>query len=220
MNILEINDLKFGYNNTPVLDGVDLKLHKGDFLAISGGNGSGKSTLIKLILGELKKDSGEIKILGENIENFNKYDRIGYVPQNNDSWDIAFPITCKEYVVLNLYDEFSFFNRPTKDCYKKVENIFSMLNINDLLERQFNSLSGGQKQRVMIARALVKSPEILILDEPTVGIDSRNKADFLDLLHHLNDFHKITILIISHEMELLDSFVTKTVHLKEGRIYV
>ena len=218
MRLLEIKNLKFGYEENLILNDINLNLDEGDFVAISGENGSGKSTLIKLILKAIKKDSGDIKILGENIEDFNHYEKIGYVPQVNDSSKISFPVTCEEYVSLGLYKEFNFFNMPTKKTRQKVKNVFSSLAIENLMKKPFKNLSGGQQQRVMIARALVSTPQILILDEPTVGIDAKHKKDFLDLLYNLNKNHKISILIISHEMELIKDYVTKTVYLKEGRL--
>lgn len=218
MKLLEIKNLKFGYEENLILNDINLKLDEGDFLAISGENGSGKSTLIKLVLKAMKKYSGEINILGKPIEEFDDFEKIGYVPQVNDSAKIAFPVTCKEYVSLGLYKEFNFFNMATRKVWTKTENVFESLAIEDLMDRPFNKLSGGQQQRVMIARALVSTPEILILDEPTVGIDARHKEDFLKLLLHLNQDHGISILIISHEMDLIKDFVTKTVVLKEGRL--
>lgn len=218
MRLLDIKNLKFGYDENLILDDINLSLDDGDFIAISGENGSGKSTLIKLILKVIKKDSGEIKLLGKPIEEFTAYEKIGYVPQVNDSSKISFPVTCKEYVSLGLYKEFNIFNMPTRKVNKDVKNVFQSLAIEKLLDKPFRTLSGGQQQRVMIARALVSTPQMLILDEPTVGIDAKHKEDFLKLLGHLNRDHGISILIISHEMELIKNYVTKTVYLKEGRL--
>lgn len=218
MRLLDIKNLKFGYDENLILDDINLSLDEGDFIAISGENGSGKSTLIKLILKVIKKDSGEIKLLGKPIEEFTAYEKIGYVPQVNDSSKISFPVTCKEYVSLGLYKEFNIFNMPTRKVNMDVKNVFRSLAIEKLLDKPFRTLSGGQQQRVMIARALVLTPQMLILDEPTVGIDAKHKEDFLKLLGHLNRDHGISILIISHEMELIKNYVTKTVYLKEGRL--
>lgn len=218
MRLLDIKNLKFGYDENLILDDINLSLDDGDFIAISGENGSGKSTLIKLILKVIKKDSGEIKLLGKPIEEFTAYEKIGYVPQVNDSSKISFPVTCKEYVSLGLYKEFNIFNMPTRKVIMDVKNVFQSLAIEKLLDKPFRTLSGGQQQRVMIARALVSTPQMLILDEPTVGIDAKHKEDFLKLLGHLNRDHGISILIISHEMELIKNYVTKTVYLKEGRL--
>ncbi|MEQ0488689.1 ATP-binding cassette domain-containing protein [Anaerococcus murdochii] len=218
MKQIEIKNLKFGYNENLILKGVNLDLDQGDFAVISGENGSGKSTLIKLILGELKKDHGSIKLFGIDMEDFKNFDKIGYVPQVNEAIKIAFPVSAREYVGLNLYKEFSIINTVTKKSKSKIENTFSTLKIKDLIDRPVNTLSGGQAQRVMIARAMVNNPDILILDEPTVGIDQKSKEDFLDLIVHLNTHHGISILMITHEMEILGDYVDKVFKLKEGVI--
>ena len=218
MKQIEIKNLKFGYNENLILKGVNLDLDQGNFAVISGENGSGKSTLIKLILGELKKDHGSIKLFGIDMEDFKNFDKIGYVPQVNEAIKIAFPVSAREYVGLNLYKEFSIINTITKKSKSKIENTFSTLKIKDLIDRPVNTLSGGQAQRVMIARAMVNNPDILILDEPTVGIDQKSKEDFLDLIVHLNTHHGISILMITHEMEILGDYVDKVFKLKEGLI--
>ena len=218
MKQIEIKNLKFGYNENLILKGVNLDLDQGDFAVISGENGSGKSTLIKLILGELKKDHGSIKLFGIDMEDFKNFDKIGYVPQVNEAIKIAFPVSAREYVGLNLYKEFSILNTITKKSKSKIENTFSTLKIKDLIDRPVNTLSGGQAQRVMIARAMVNNPDILILDEPTVGIDQKSKEDFLDLIVDLNTHHGISILMITHEMEILGDYVDKVFKLKEGVI--
>lgn len=218
MKQIEIKNLKFGYNENLILKGVNLDLDQGDFAVISGENGSGKSTLIKLILGELKKDHGSIKLFGIDMEDFKNFDKIGYVPQVNEAIKIAFPVSAREYVGLNLYKEFSILNTITKKSKSKIENTFSTLKIKALIDRPVNTLSGGQAQRVMIARAMVNNPDILILDEPTVGIDQKSKEDFLDLIVHLNTHHGISILMITHEMEILGDYVDKVFKFKEGLI--
>lgn len=218
MKQIEIKDLKFGYNENLILKNVNLSLDEGDFAVIAGENGSGKSTLIKLILGELKKDGGSIKLFGIDMEDFKNFDKVGYVPQLNEAIKVAFPVSAREYVGLNLYKEFSIFNTITKKSKSKVENTFATLNIENLIDRPFNKLSGGQAQRVMIARAMVNNPDILILDEPTVGIDQKSKEDFLDLLVHLNTHHNISILMITHEMDILGDYVDKVFKLKGGVI--
>lgn len=218
MKLIEIEKLKFGYNENLILKDVNLSLEKGDFAVISGENGSGKSTLIKLILGGLKKDKGSIRLFGIDIEDFKNYDKLGYVPQVNDSIKIAFPVTCREYVSLNLYKDFNIFKKIKKSNKEDVENIFTSLNIKNLIDRPFNKLSGGQAQRVMIARALVANPDLLVLDEPTVGIDQKSKEDFLKLLVHLNTNHGISILMITHEMEILGDYVDNIFRLREGVI--
>lgn len=218
MKDIEVKDLVFAYGKDNILKNISFDLNRGDFLTIQGENGSGKSTLIKLILKDLKKKSGQIKLFGKDIEKFDDYSKIGYVPQVNDANKVAFPVTGKEFVVLNLYKKFNIFNRPTKKCYKKVYDTFEILNIENLLDIPFNQLSGGQAQKVMIARAMVNDPDILLLDEPTVGVDEKSKRDFLKLLAHLNDKHKISILMISHEMDIVREFSKRQIRIKNGRI--
>lgn len=218
MKQIEIKNLRFGYNENLILKDINLSLDEGDFAIISGENGSGKSTLIKLILGELKKDRGSIKVFGIDMEDFKNFEKIGYVPQVNEAIRVAFPVSAREYVGLNLYKEFSIFNTIGKKSKSKVEDTFATLKIKNLIDRPFNKLSGGQAQRVMIARAMVNNPDILILDEPTVGIDQKSKEDFLDLLVHLNTHHNISILMITHEMEILGDYVDKVFKLKDGAI--
>ncbi len=218
MKDIEVKDLVFAYGKDNILKNISFDLNRGDFLTIQGENGSGKSTLIKLILKDLKKKSGQIKLFGKDIEEFDNYSKIGYVPQVNDANKVAFPVTGKEFVVLNLYKKFNIFNRPTKKCYKKVYDIFEILNIENLLNIPFNQLSGGQAQKVMIARAMVNDPDILLLDEPTVGVDEKSKRDFLKLLSHLNNKHKISILMISHEMDIVREFSKRQIRIKNGRI--
>ncbi|WP_276877655.1 metal ABC transporter ATP-binding protein [Anaerococcus hydrogenalis] len=218
MKDIEVKDLVFSYGKDNILKNISFDLNRGDFLTIQGENGSGKSTLIKLILKDLKKKSGQIKLFGKDIEEFDDFSKIGYVPQVNDANKVAFPVTGKEFVVLNLYKKFNIFNRPTKKCYKKVYDTFEILNIENLLNIPFNQLSGGQAQKVMIARAMVNDPDFLILDEPTVGVDENSKRDFLKLLAHLNDEHKISILMISHEMDIVREFSKRQIRIKNGRI--
>ncbi len=218
MKDIEVKDLVFSYGKDNILKNISFDLNRGDFLTIQGENGSGKSTLIKLILKDLKKKSGQIKLFGKDIEEFDDFSKIGYVPQVNDANKVAFPVTGKEFVVLNLYKKFNIFNRPTKKCYKKVYDTFEILNIENLLNIPFNQLSGGQAQKVMIARAMVNDPDLLILDEPTVGVDENSKRDFLKLLAHLNNKHKISILMISHEMDIVREYSKRQIRIKNGRI--
>ena len=218
MTLININNLSFAYDQKEILKNINLKLEAGDFLAISGENGSGKTTLVKILTKELPVKRGFVEIFGEDINDFDNFQKVGYVPQLNESSNIAFPLTWREYVILNLYNNFGKFKRPTRENMKTVEDIFSILNIENLIDKPFNKLSGGQQQRVMIARCLVNNPDVLILDEPTVGIDQANKEDFLDLLLHLNKKHSLSIIIISHEMEFIKNYVNKVVVLKEGMI--
>lgn len=215
MKILEVKNLTYSYPDMEVLEDVSFTVDRGDFLAISGENGSGKSTLIKILVGALKKEGGEVNFFFDK----GKKRPISYLPQVNDKGGIAFPLTCREYVSLNLYPDFSKFNRPGKDIGKRVEKVFEDFNLSNLIDRPLRELSGGQQQKVMIASALVSDPDLLILDEPTVGVDKKSKEEFLKLLGEMNKKQGLTIIIISHEMEVLSPYISRKLYLKEGRIY-
>ncbi len=216
MRVLDIDNLSFAYDRNPILDNINLKIDKGDFITISGSNGSGKSTLINLILGKLKMDKGSIKLFDTSIESFKDFEKIGYVPQVREASSLSFPITSREYVVLNLYKSFNKFNRPSKDNWMMVDSILESLNIKDLRDIPINKLSGGQAQRVMIARALVNDPNFLILDEPTVGIDKKSKEDLIELLVHINQNHKKTIMMVSHEADFNKKLGVENIELRDG----
>lgn len=202
MNSIDIKNLKFSYiADEIILDSIDFEVAEGEFAVIIGGNGSGKSTLIKNILGELKPDKGEIKILGKKMNQNSDYKDLGYVPQISVVEKIAFPITVIELVVLNLYKDFGFFKYPKKEHIRKADEILEYMDLYSYRNVPINELSGGLKQRSMIARAMVHDPKILILDEPTVGVDKESKKQFLEMISKLNKEKKLTILLITHELE-------------------
>ena len=202
MNSIDIKNLKFSYiADEIILDSIDFEVAEGEFAVIIGGNGSGKSTLIKNILGELKPDKGEIKILGKKMNQNSDYKDLGYVPQISVVEKIAFPITVIELVVLNLYKDFGFFKYPKKEHIRKADEILKYMDLYSYRSVPINELSGGLKQRSMIARAMVHDPKILILDGPTVGVDKESKKQFLEMISKLNKEKKLTILLITHELE-------------------
>lgn len=217
--ILKIKDLNFNYGKTEVLKDLNLTIKDGEFVGIVGNNGSGKSTLLKLIISELKNFTGEIKILGEDILSFKDWKKVGYVPQVDMGKSIAFPVSVKEMISLNLFSEFNFFNHPKKYQKRTVNDMLKIFGIEDLGDRNFNELSGGQKQKVMIAKAMVHNPSILIFDEPTVGVDEDSKKEFFHILDHINKFHGITIIMVTHEIDVASEYFTRKVLLKDKRIY-
>ncbi|NEZ46451.1 metal ABC transporter ATP-binding protein [Clostridium niameyense] len=184
--MIVINNLYFSYNKRSpyILENINLKINKGDYISILGQNGSGKSTLIKLILGFLKPLEGDITLNTNNI---------GYVPQKFDNFNGDFPITVEE--VLN--------------CHRKVLKLKDKSLINKSLEKVnmlpyknnlIGNLSGGQRQKIFIARALMGNPKLLILDEPSTGIDLNSQKEIYKLINHLNITQHLTILSIEHNI--------------------
>ncbi|WP_311537534.1 ATP-binding cassette domain-containing protein [uncultured Anaerococcus sp.] len=220
MKAIEIKNLTFGYNKIPVIKSCDFSLEMGDLALILGGNGSGKSTLIKLMLGELKKDTGSIQILGKNIEDYKSYKDIGYVPQINIVNKISFPITCLELVSLNLYEDFGFIKIPKKSHYQKAKDILIKMGMEDYINTPVNELSGGLAQRAMIAKAMINNPQILILDEPTAGVDKESKENFFETIDILSEKFSITIVMVTHELKEMESLKLnmKKYEMSEGRL--
>lgn len=218
MEIINIKNLNFGYDRVKILKDVNLKIYKNDFVSIKGNNGSGKSTLLKLIIGQLKNYDGEITIFGEDIKTFRNWNKIGYVPQIDRDNITNFPISVKEMILLNLYYDFNFFNLPSKKHYKAVDDIIKTFHLDSFKNKNFNELSGGQKQRVMIAKAMVHDPELLIFDEPTVGIDKESKENFFNLIEHLHKEHDITIILVTHESSLENKNYIRHLEIKDGEI--
>lgn len=209
MKAVSINNLNFSYSQIPVLKNCNLNVDVGEFTVILGGNGSGKSTLIKLMLGELKKNSGEIKILGKNIEDYVSFKEIGYVPQINIVNKIAFPITCLELVSLNLYEEFGLIKIPKKNHYQKAKDILKKMGMESYINTPVNELSGGLAQRAMISKAMINDPKILILDEPTAGVDKYSKDHFFETIDFLSKKFNVTIIMVTHELKEMESLNIK-----------
>lgn len=220
MKAIEIKDLTFAYNKIPVINSCDFDLEMGDLSLILGGNGSGKSTLIKLMMGELKKDSGSIKLLGKNIENYKSFKEIGYVPQINIVNKISFPITCLELVSLNLYEDFGPIKIPRKSHYDKAREILIKMGMEAYINTPVNELSGGLAQRAMIAKAMINNPQILILDEPTAGVDKDSKKNFFETVDILSEKFNISIVMVTHELKEMESLDLdmKKYQMIEGRL--
>ncbi len=220
-NIISIKNLSFSYSGgINVLENLSFDIKEKDFIAIIGANGSGKSTLLKLILRELNPSSGEIFIEDTNIKNFKEWNTIGYVPQINASNIPNFPITAMEIVTLNLYEKMDFFKFSRKSHIELAKRALSQVNMLDFANTPINKMSGGQQQRIMIAKSLINNPKILIFDEPTTGIDKESKNQLFKILTHLNRVHGITILLVTHELEIMKDNLTKVVEIKDKKVVV
>lgn len=205
---LEIRGVTFGYGKQAVIEGVKLDLYQGDFLGLVGPNGSGKTTLLKLILGLLPLQKGRIKLLGKDLRHFKQWDAIGYVPQKAASVTEQFPASVEEIVATGLLAKKRPPRRYTKQDRQRVAQALAQVAITDLAHQRIGELSGGQQQRALIARALVTDPQLLILDEPTTGVDQQSQNRFYDLLSELNN-KGITIIIVSHDLSRITNHVTK-----------
>lgn len=209
--IYRVRDLRFSYGKNEVLKGVNLSVKQGDFLAFIGANGSGKSTLIKLLLGIEKPTSGTIEYDGKSLGKGTDFSRISYVPQlmvaSHD-----FPITVNELVDLGLYGE----KLTADERERRIDDALSLVDLEGFRDRLYGALSGGQRQRVLIAKALISMTDVLILDEPTTGIDFKAREELFHILRHLHDIHGITILMITHELHLVEDMIDGVYVLEDG----
>lgn len=217
--IIRVENVSFYYDGIPALEEVNLGVFSGDFLALIGPNGSGKTTLLKIMVGLLKPASGRVLILGQEIENFRDWHRIGYIQQRATSFDATFPISVEE-VIASSMNSSPISNKMSKSAQKqKIIEALATVGLEQLIHRPINSLSGGQQQRVLIARSLITEPEILLLDEPTTGVDIKAQEDFYDLLGILNKKYNLTIVLVTHDFGIVNKHVNKVACLNQKLIY-
>ncbi|MSQ13068.1 MAG: metal ABC transporter ATP-binding protein [Dehalococcoidia bacterium] len=197
---LTFDDVSYAYGLTPAVDHVSFSVERGEFVALIGPNGSGKTTLIKLALGLERPQSGRVLLLGQAVERFTQWRRVGYVPQFVNAFSVRFPATVSEVVSHGLYrglDPLALFRRSLSPG---VERGLEQAGISELRNRLVSELSGGQQRRVLIARALVSGAELLVLDEPTTGLDQPGQEQLYALLRRLRGERGITILLVTHDL--------------------
>jgi len=205
---IRIKDVSIKYGTNVVIDNASLEISEGDFCCVVGANGAGKSTLVRGILGLNKISSGNIQC---------DVSRVGYLPQESKI-DMYFPATVMEIVLsgnLGRMGRRMFYSDDEKGRAKKS---LETLGIIDLARQKFASLSGGQKQKVLLARALTAAKDILILDEPSNNLDHDSRAEFYQILKKLNREHKMTIVMITHDLDADDLIGNKVVLIKQGKV--
>ncbi|WP_284141709.1 MULTISPECIES: metal ABC transporter ATP-binding protein [unclassified Virgibacillus] len=216
--LITLKDVSFSYDDKEILSKVNFQINKGSFLGLIGPNGGGKTTLTKLILGLIKPDHGEIFLFGMPISNFKDWNRIGFVSQKANSFNKGFPATVFEVVAMGLTAKIGYLKFFKRSHKQQVLHAIEQVGMQDYAYENIGNLSGGQQQRVFIARSLVSEPELLILDEPTVGVDYENVQRFYELLHELNKAHGITLLLVTHDTGTMTEYATdiaclnKTLH--------
>lgn len=213
--IISLENIDFSYENKTVLKNVNLHIKRGSFMGLVGPNGGGKTTLIKIILGLLTPDHGSVKILGQPIESFTDWNHIGFVSQKANSFNKGFPATVFEVVAMGLTAKIGYLKSFRNKHKKKVLHAIEQVGMQDFTHQNIGSLSGGQQQRVFIARALVSDPALLILDEPTVGVDYKNVQRFYELLHKLNTEQNITLLLVTHDTGAMTEYAKDVVCLNK-----
>jgi len=215
----DLNEVSLRYGNEQILDSVSLKVNRGDFLALLGPNGSGKSTLIRIMLGLQKPDTGQVRIMGKNLKDFTAWDQIGYVPQKITDLDPLFPASVKEVVAMGILPHKTWprFLRASDESV--IDEALDLMEMRRYKNRRVWALSGGQQQRVFIARALASQPEVLVLDEPTAGVDGATQERFYDMLEHVNREKGVTMILVTHDIGVITKHVNKVACLNQRLIF-
>jgi zinc transport system ATP-binding protein len=201
---IQLENVNFAYQTDKVLEDITVVIEEGDYVGLVGGNGSGKTTFLKIMLGILRPDSGVVRLFGEDVRTFRRWGDIGYVPQHAARSDAEFPATVKEVVESGVTVRMRrrWFGLDKEDR-QAMEWAMEVAEVTHLKERLLGELSGGERQRVFIARALASRPKLLILDEPTAGVDASSQQRFYGFLAQLNRSFGMTIVLISHDLEVV-----------------
>ena len=199
-DIVNIAHLDFSYRDQPVLKHVDLRIERGSMVGVIGPNGGGKTTLIKLLLGLLEPTRGNIQIDGLSPQQaVRRGDVVGYLPQNpNIPWN--FPISVRQVIRLGLAGKTGMLRAYRQDDLKFVDSLIDRIGLSEIADQPIGLVSGGQVQRVMIARALAPRPKLLLLDEPTTGIDRSAQQRFIEFLQVLKNELALTVVFVSHDL--------------------
>ncbi len=216
---LEAKNIIFGYGEKKVLKNVSFSVAEKDFTGIIGPNGSGKSTLLKILSRSLQPGSGSVLFNGKDIFKLDTKlvaSKIAIVPQEELS---IFPFTVFETVLMGRAPYISRFSWESREDISIAESAMKLADVKHLRDRNLDELSGGERQRVLIARALAQMPKILLLDEPTSHLDINHQFDILELIRKLNENAGITVLMVSHDINIAAKYCKELVMLKDGKIF-
>ncbi len=217
--LLAVDHVSFYFDSTKVLEDISFSIDPGDFLAVIGPNGSGKTTLLKILLRILRPQQGSVHLLGEPIDQFASWEKIGYVPQKATNIDPLFPVSVREVVSMGLLSKKRFPRFLREKDEATIDWALEQVDLIAFKKRRIAELSGGQQQRVFIARAIVNHPFILFLDEPTTGVDAETQERFYSMLGMLNQSHQITIVLITHDLGIVNKRVTKIACLNQRLVF-
>ena len=205
MVAVEIEHLDFSYGNQPVLRDICLSVERGTTLGLIGPNGGGKTTLIRLLLGLLKPSRGSIRVGGLGAgEAVRRGNVIGYLPQNPQA-PTALPLTVRQVVHLGLAGKTGLLRRHATGDLQFADSLLERVGVTEIADKPVAQLSGGQLQRVLIARALAPRPMLLLLDEPTTGIDRAGQQRFIEFLQTLKDQLQLTVVFVSHDLRAVSA---------------
>ncbi len=217
--MLRTDKIKFSYAQKKVLKGIDLAIEAGSFIGIIGPNASGKSTLLKNISKSLKSDSGTVYLDHKLLNDYSSLElakKMAVVPQNTE---VNFNFNVYDIIMMGRHPYQKRWSGLSQQDRKIVKEVMEVTDTLKLKQKLINDLSGGERQRVIIARALAQKPEVLLLDEPTSSLDINYQGEIYDLLNHLNQEFNLTIITVSHDLNLTAQYCQELILLKEGKIY-
>ena len=191
--MIEYKNVDFGYSKEKILQNINVIIERGEYVLVIGPNGAGKSTFIKCMLGLVTPTHGEVTIDGISVKDFNNWNSISYVAQRATQLQTSLPISVAEIVSMGV---------TTKVTKEQILEQLRLVDMEEYLVENVHNLSGGQQQRVFIARALLSNPEIIVLDEPTVGLDVQTVKSFYELISKLHKLGK-TVIMVTHDMHML-----------------
>ncbi len=215
MKAVEFRDVTVEYENRIALEDVSFGIERGEFIGIVGSNGSGKTTLLKTILGLVEPAKGEVFILGMDVRTHLKEirEKIGYVPQKTRI-NPKMPVLVKEVVLMGRYGKIGLFRSPRQKDMEIVKKALEEVDMYDLKDEPFGHLSGGQQQRVYLARALAQESEIMLLDEPTTGLDVSSQRSIIELIARLKEEKDLTVLFVTHDVNSIARVSDRVMYLK------
>ncbi|MBW2469915.1 MAG: heme ABC transporter ATP-binding protein [Deltaproteobacteria bacterium] len=213
-----VNNLSYAYGSQPVLQRLSFSIDRGEIFIIIGPNGAGKTTLIKLMAGIIKRQSGQIDVLQKPIGSFSQKKLaqvLAYVPQG---LPVGFPFSVEETVLLGRAPHQKILGLASEEDLEIVRQTMTFTEVDHLARRKLDQLSGGEQQRVLIARALCQQPQVILLDEPTASLDLSHQIRIMDLMEKLKAEKGVTVVMVSHDVNLASMYADQLLLLKAGQI--
>lgn len=220
MSIVQAENMSFSYNGDRVLRNITFAIETGDFVGVIGPNGTGKTTLLNLIDGILRPQEGTIRIHGIPVHQMKRDDLariVAVVPQESP---MIFPFKVQEVVLMGRAPHLGNWRFEGEKDFEIVNRAMQMTDTTALALRSMNRLSGGERQRVLIARALAQEPRLMLLDEPTASLDIRHQVEFFNLIKMLNTTQGLTVIAVTHDINLASLYCNRIILLKDGCIRV
>jgi iron complex transport system ATP-binding protein len=219
MSEVTIEQIGFRYNGQWVLKDISFEIRKGEFLGIIGPNGSGKTTLLNVIDGILKPEEGDVRINGTSIKKMKRDALAKIIAVVAQDFPMIFPFSVHEVILMGREPHLNKWRFEVETDFQIAREAMKMTDTFHLMNRNMATLSGGERQRVMIARSLAQQPQIMLLDEPTAFLDIRHQIDFFDLIKKLNKNNALTVVTITHDINLASLYCDRIIMLRGGQLH-